>query len=157
MNTRENSYDLYKKVEIETASNEKLVLLLLEGAIRFMTQAREALADGRLEDVHVRLVRSQDIITELNMALKMDAGEVSRNLTNIYDFIYYKLVEANLKKEDAPITEAIRILEPIRDAWQEAMTISNGAPAAPVGASASASSAPEAKTPQKPVSLDIRG
>ncbi len=115
-----NPYEKYREVQVLTASPERLVLLLYEGAIRFLEEARAAL-DGRdLAKAHERLTRTQDILTELITGLDFNY-EVSSNLYRLYDYFRRRLVEANVRKDPGAVQEVLRFLKELRDTWREAV------------------------------------
>ena len=109
----------YRRVEIETASPAKLVVMLYNGAIRDSEEARAALAEKDGARAHRHLLRAQDIVTELRSALDMGAGEISQNLDRVYDYLYRLLVRANVQKDTAPVEECIAHLRGLRDAWED--------------------------------------
>lgn len=115
-----NPYEKYREVQILTASPERLVLLLYEGAIRFLEEARAALDGGDLAKAHERLTRTQDILTELITGLDF-SYEVSSNLYRLYDFFRRRLVEANVRKDPGAVQEVLRFLKELRDTWREAV------------------------------------
>lgn len=112
-------YDRYKKVKIETASQGKLILLLYEGAIRFLNHAKLSLEDKRYDVVNNNLIKAQDILTELMLSLNMGVGEIAKNLYSLYDFMYRKLIEANIKKDSGLITEIRDMLQELKGAWEQ--------------------------------------
>ncbi|NPV29189.1 MAG: flagellar export chaperone FliS [Firmicutes bacterium] len=115
-----NPYEKYREVQVLTASPERLVLLLYEGAIRFLEEARAALDGGDLAKAHERLTRTQDILTELITGLDFNY-EVSSNLYRLYDYFRRRLVEANVRKDPGAVQEVLRFLKELRDTWREAV------------------------------------
>lgn len=109
----------YRTAQVATADPARLVLMLYDGAIRFATQGREAVEQGDFEAANRHLGRAQDIVTELAASLDFDAGEISVNLEQLYEFINRRLVEANVKKDTAPLGEALNLLQELRDAWAQ--------------------------------------
>ena len=121
MHARE--YQSYKQTEIETASPGKLLLLLYDGAIKRLTRARELMQDENAsrEDIHGQLIKTQEILVELMLALDWNVGgELPARLHSLYDFMYRRLVEANLKHDTAMLDEVIELLNTLRDGWAEA-------------------------------------
>lgn len=113
----------YLKSAIETASPERLVLALYEGAIAATTRASEALVDGEdLEGAHRELVRAQSIVLELRMALDLDRGGViAANLASLYAFCLERLIRANVEKDAEPLDAVLRVLRELRDVWDQAV------------------------------------
>jgi flagellar protein FliS len=119
-----NAWQSYRQVATQTASPGQLVLMLYEGAIRFLEKARLGFAcEDPLEfnqTIHNNLVRAQAIISELNLALDMERGaDFSANLRRLYDYLDRRLHEANQLKQESGILEVIRRLTILRDAWSE--------------------------------------
>ena len=111
--------DQYKKIQIRTASQEQLILLLYDGAIRFLQQALVALDKRIFDETNNNIIKAQNIITELMLALKLDAGEIARNLYSIYMFMNRRLVEGNIQKSPIPLKEVLKLLNDLRDIWNE--------------------------------------
>lgn len=119
MGTRE--YQSYKQTEIETASPGKLLLLLYDGAIKRLRRAQEAFEREALEEVHQDLVKVQQILIELMLALDWKVGgDLAPRLHALYDFMYRRLVDANVKRSNEPIAEVLQLLSTLREGWAEA-------------------------------------
>lgn len=114
----------YKQVAVETASPEKLLIMLYSAAVKFLRQAEKALKDHDFEEAHNKLSRVQDIITELNLTLDMErGGEIAANLRELYFFYYQLVVQANLKKDADLLEPVIQFFESFRDVWIETVKI----------------------------------
>jgi flagellar protein FliS len=113
----------YLKSAIETASPERLVLALYDGAVTATTRAREALEGARdLEGAHRELVRAQSIVLELRMALDLERGGViAANLASLYAFCFERLIRANVEKDGAVLEPVLQVLRELRDAWEQAV------------------------------------
>ena len=109
----------YKKVDIETASQGKLIVMLFNGAIQRAEEAKRQLGKGRFDGVHNNLVRAQEIVAELRGALNMKAGSLARDLDRTYEYFQHLLIKANIRKDAAPIDECVQLMASIRDTWQE--------------------------------------
>lgn len=120
MSATATPYGAYTRVDVETASQGKLVVMLFNGAIKRAEEAKRQLEKGKNDLVHNNLIRSQDIIGELRGALNMNAGEVSRNLDRIYEYFQHLLITANIRKSPQPIEECVELMTNMRDTWQEA-------------------------------------
>ena len=114
-----HAYDAYRRVDIETASQGKLIVMLFSGAITRAEEAKKALESSDKAKVHEKLIRAQDIMAELRSALNMDAGELSDNLDRVYEYVHHLLVQANLRKEVLPIEQALKILVDMRNTWRD--------------------------------------
>lgn len=113
--------DHYLEQMVESASQEGLLLMLVEGAVNFIRRAIMSLEKGKLDDVNNYLVRTQNIYVELVVALDMDAGEFAENLALVYQYLYNLLIEANIEKNKEKMSQALRLAEEIRDLWAEAV------------------------------------
>lgn len=118
-----NPYQSYQQNQVQTLSQEKLVLMLYDGALRFCRQGQAAVEQRDYAAVSNNLGRAEDIISELMVTLNRDAGEVAENLYKLYEFMYRHLVQANVKKSAAMISEVIDLLQQLRDTWEEATRI----------------------------------
>lgn len=95
-----NPYDSYKKTEINTANQGKLIVMLYDGAIKFLNIALENMSIETYDIVNNNIVKAQDIITELLLSLNMkEGGEIAGNLFNLYMYFKKKLLEANVQKD----------------------------------------------------------
>ena len=113
-------YRAYKTVDVETASQGKLIVMLFNGAIQRAEEAKRQLARGKIEGIHNNLVRAQEIVAELRGALNMQAGgEIATNLDRVYEYCQHLLITANLRKDVTPIEECVEALTSMRDTWQE--------------------------------------
>jgi flagellar secretion chaperone FliS len=115
----------YRANSILTASPGQLVLMLFDGALNALAIARTACDDPngdprRFEIVHQQLTKAQKIIAELQGTLNLEAGgDFAKTMYQLYDYYDRRLVEANLKKQSAPIAEVERLLGEVRNAWNE--------------------------------------
>ncbi|MFW5856672.1 MAG: flagellar export chaperone FliS [Planctomycetota bacterium] len=151
----QNGHTEYMKTQILTASKERLVLMLFDGALRFCEQGKKGWAEDDLERAHTGMVRAQDILLELLYALdKEQGGKIADNLAQLYTFCYRHLVEANMEKSNEKVDEVIGVLHNLREAWSEAMDKA-GAPekadAAPAPQAEASTGAPLARIPLKKV------
>jgi len=117
-----NPWQSYRQVATRTASPGQLVLMLDEGAIRFLERAE---AGFRLEDpvefnttINDNILRAQDIVRELDFSLNVEAGgELAAQLRRLYDYFDRTLLQANLSKNPAGIIEVNKRITVLRDAW----------------------------------------
>ncbi len=115
-----NAAEAYKRQQILTATPEALTLMLYNGALRFMTEGREALEKKDFEEANTALQKAQNIITEFRVTLNMEY-DIAHQLMPLYNYVYDRLVEANLKSDVEKIDEAKHIISELRDAWAKAM------------------------------------
>lgn len=109
--------------QVLTAPKEQLLLMLIDGAVRFTEQAKARLAEDDFEGFGNALVRSQRIMIELICSLKKEliGEELYNSLVGLYHFVYTRLVDANLKRDEALIDEALKIQHMLRNLWHEAV------------------------------------
>ena len=114
----------YQEVAVKTASPGNLVLMLFDGALRFLSTAligfQHEEIGKRNEEIHNNLLKTQRILRKLQCSLDMKAGgEFSQRMHALYDFMIEELRKANMTKEPAPIQTVERLLGEIRDAWAQ--------------------------------------
>jgi flagellar protein FliS len=119
MSTSASNLNAYTKVDVETASQGKLIVMLFNGAIKRTEEAKRQLEQGKMESVHNNLIRAQDILGELRGALNMKAGDISENLDRIYEYCQHLLVTANVKKDPTPLEECVEMMTSLRNTWKE--------------------------------------
>lgn len=112
--------NVYRNNQVLTAPKKKLVIMLYDGAIKNLKLAEIATEDKNLEDINRYLIKAQDIIMELMNTLNFEAGgDIAKNLYQLYDYMYFKLVRANIDKDVENIIEVKRYMEELRDAWAQ--------------------------------------
>ena len=112
----------YQKIKIETASPEALILMLYDGALRFMAQAEAAFEENNIEKINNFLLRVQAIFTELQCSLDREkGGDIATNLERLYIFFNSRLVEANMKKDVNYLLAIKPMVQNLRDSWEVAM------------------------------------
>jgi len=115
-----NGYQAYQKNKYETASPHRLITMLYEGAIRFMSRAATSLDATDIANGNAAITRAQDILYELIACLNFDEGkDIAHNLNNLYRYVIDLTVQANIKKESAPLREAINIITEIKASWEQ--------------------------------------
>ena len=109
----------YKENTVTTQSKGRLIVLLYEGAIKFMNLAIKELEAKNYEAKGQYINKAQDIINELNAVLDMDAGgEIASNLRKLYCFMNNRLSEANSKRDPKMIREVIELMEELNQSWK---------------------------------------
>ena len=115
-----NPYNQYKQTQITTANQGKLIVMLYDGAIKFLNIALDNLDLRTYDIVNNNIIKAQDIITELLVSLNMEeGGEISQNLFNLYMYFKRQLLEANIKKDGEILKQTIKMLKELRDAWDQ--------------------------------------
>ena len=112
----------YHSVSLESASNEQLVVMLYEAAVRHQQIALEALEDGDFEDGRHHLRRCRDIFGELLVALDYDtAPELASNLARLYRWLITELGHAGFDRNAATIKGTLRVTRNLLGGWSEAL------------------------------------
>jgi flagellar protein FliS len=113
-----NPYESYKRMQVETASPGRLLLLLYEGALKNLRLAKAGIEQKNISQAHNSLIKAQNIVLQLNEDLNMEAGgEIAQNLRNLYLFIYQRMIDANVQKNAAMVQEAIDLLSKLKEGW----------------------------------------
>jgi flagellar secretion chaperone FliS len=108
----------YLRTKVLTATPEQLQLMLYDGAIRFGDQAKAALQAKNYEQSYTLITKVQKIVLELTSTLKHDqAPDLCGKLASIYNFVYRKLIDANISHESGPLEEALDLLRYQRETW----------------------------------------
>ena len=109
----------YKKAAVSTVDQRKLIVMLYDGAIKFLTLATDKMQRGETYEAHRNLIRGKSIIAELLASLNMDAGgEIARNLQRLYTYMFNELIEANLANDPPRVTGVVDLLKELRTGWQ---------------------------------------
>lgn len=114
-----NAYNVYKNNSVNYASKDQLLLMLVDGAVKFAKISRQAIIDKDIKKAHTNLMKTQEIFIELMVSLDMEKAEWTNDLMQIYVFIKDKLVEANMKKDIKIMDEILPLIEEVRDLWYE--------------------------------------
>lgn len=117
-----NPYQSYQQNAVKTASPGELSLMLYNGCLKFMTLAKKAIQEGNIEEKNTNLLKAQNIIREFMVTLNMDV-KVSQDLMVMYDYLYRRLVDANIKNDLAIIEEVEGYVKELRDTWKEAIQV----------------------------------
>lgn len=113
-------YKAYQNNKYQTASPHRLILMLYNGAIQFAGNAIQAIQQNNITDTNKYIQKTQDIVYELLSSLNVkQGGELARNLQNLYFYVIDRLIEANMKKEEEPLHEVIKIISEIKSSWEE--------------------------------------
>ena len=115
------AYQQYQRTQAETASPGELVLMMYNGAIKFLGSARQSLDMHDLEATNRQLLRAQEIILELMISVDVNVGPVARNLFDLYEFMHRHLVQANIRKDGQMMAEVEQLLRELVPAWEQAV------------------------------------
>lgn len=114
-----NGLHAYRKTEVQSRTPLELVVMLYDGAIRFVGAAADAIGRGDIRGRAEATSRALAIISELQSTLDVErGGEMAASLDDMYRYLTQRLVQATVKNQVAPLDEARRLLETLRDGWQ---------------------------------------
>ncbi|MBO9666600.1 MAG: flagellar export chaperone FliS [Bdellovibrio sp.] len=117
-----NAYQKYKTTSVQSASREKILLMLYEGAIKFTKLAIKAIEEKKIADRGMNIGRAFDIIMELNNTLDHKVGgEIASQLEQLYMFMMEQYTQANIKGDAAPLHANLKLLNTLYDGWVQAV------------------------------------
>ena len=117
-----NAINAYQRNAIMTATPAELTLMLYEGAIKFCNIGIIAVEKKEYEKANENFKKAQNIITELRVTLDRKY-KVWEDFERVYDYIYRRLVEGNMKKDTEIIEDALKYIREMRDTWKEVMRL----------------------------------
>ena len=118
MSTYGNYQNAYKKAAVNTLDQNKLIIMLYDGAIKNASFAVEHIKSGEIEKVHNCLIKTKNIVTELMATLNLEqGGDIAKNLQSLYSYMFSQLIEANMEKKFEPVLVVIDLLKELRAAW----------------------------------------
>jgi len=112
----------YKEIQIKTANQIRLIVMLYDGAVRHLNLALDSFSEGhrRYDAINNHIIAAQDILSELTASLDFEkGGTVAKNLFSLYTFMNRQLLDANFKKDPAPVRDVKKLLGDLREAWVE--------------------------------------
>ncbi|TKJ40267.1 flagellar export chaperone FliS [candidate division LCP-89 bacterium B3_LCP] len=115
-----NPYEAYNQVQIETADQKKLILMVYDAATRFCREACTAISSGNVQYKGIAIQKAYDAIAELRKSLDMERGkDVAEALNKLYAFLGHQLTLANLNNDTEVLNSVITVLTDMRDTWVE--------------------------------------
>lgn len=114
--------DRYLRDSISTASPAKLLIMLYDRLILDLAKGEEALRSGEREEAHERLTHAQEIVLELRTSLDVEAWSGAPGLAGLYGWMLTELIGANVSRDADRVAACRALVEPLRDAWNEAAT-----------------------------------
>ena len=115
-----SGYNAYQQNKIATASPADLTLMLYEGAIKFCNIAIVGIEQKDIQKAHDNIKKVEAIIVEFRSTLDFKY-EVAKDFDNVYEYLYDRLIEANIKKDKEILEEVLGHLLGMRDTWKEVM------------------------------------
>jgi flagellar protein FliS len=114
-----NGFHAYQETAVTTQNRGRLIVMLYDGAIKFLRQAIQDLEQNDFAAKGNHIIRAQDILYELNTVLDVEkGGQVAQNLRALYNFMQRHLSEANLRKDPQMLKEVIGMLEELNQSWR---------------------------------------
>lgn len=121
-----SALNVYKKNQVQTISQEKLVLMLYDGAVKFTSNAIYALDEENLETGNKCFLRAQDILLELMSGVNWETGQVAESFYSLYEYMHHCLMQANIKKDKGMAENVLNMLKELRDAWAQMLSQGSG-------------------------------
>ena len=118
MNMNLQGYQAYKKTQIQTADQGRLILMCYDGAIGFLRQAQKAHDDKDFSAMNELLNKAQNVLWELTNGLNYEAGEVAYHLDSLYNYMIRRIIDAAYNNTIEPTHEVIDYLLELRETWQ---------------------------------------
>ncbi len=114
-----NAHATYQTVQVTTTDRGRLLLMMYEGALKFLKQSKAGLEGSDIPKFCRFLSKSQAIIAELMNTLDFEkGGNIARDLDRLYDFMLFYLTEANLYRDPSRIQKVIDLLDVIYQAYK---------------------------------------
>ncbi|MED1952370.1 flagellar export chaperone FliS [Brevibacillus centrosporus] len=117
-----NAAQTYQSNQVTTASPSELTLMLYNGAIKFIKQAKLSLAERDYLKTHESCIKVQNILYELMSSLRREYP-ISGEFNKMYDYMLRRIVEANMRKSIEILDEVEDLFVQFRDTWKEAMVL----------------------------------
>lgn len=121
-----NPYAAYQNNAVTTANSQELTLMLYDGALKFMRLAKLAIEQGNSDLKNTNIQKTQAIFQELRLTLNKKIA-VSANLDSLYEYMWRRLVDANVKNDTTILDEVLDFTTELRDTWKEAMKLAKQA------------------------------
>ncbi|MBE3587706.1 MAG: flagellar export chaperone FliS [Thermoanaerobacteraceae bacterium] len=120
MQAAPNPYRQYQQNAVLTADPGRLTLMLYRGAVKFIRRSMDCITAKDIPGAHRLNLRAQDILLHLLGTVDQNM-EIGKNLAALYDYMYRRLVEANIKKDPAVLQEVAGLLEDLAGTWEDAL------------------------------------
>jgi len=121
-----NPYAAYQNNAVTTANPQELTLMLYDGALKFMRLAKLAIEQGNVDLKNTNIQKTQAIFQEMRLTLNKDVA-ISANLDSLYEYMWRRLVDANVKNDTTILDEVLDFTIELRDTWKEAMKLAKQA------------------------------
>ncbi|KDN59584.1 MULTISPECIES: flagellar export chaperone FliS [Exiguobacterium] len=121
-----NPYAAYQNNAVTTANPQELTLMLYDGALKFMRLAKLAIEQGNPDLKNKNIQKTQAIFQEMRLTLNKDVA-ISANLDSLYEYMWRRLVDANIQNDTTILDEVLDFTTELRDTWKEAMKLAKQA------------------------------
>lgn len=118
-----NAASAYQSNKINTATPAELTLMLYDGAVKFCNIALLGIEEKDLSKANNNIIKAEKIILYLQSTLEFKY-EVAKDFDNVYSYLYSRLIQANIRKDEEILKEVLVHLRDMRDTWKEVMKIS---------------------------------
>ncbi len=117
-----NPYQTYQQNSVMTASPQELTLMLYNGCLKFVKISKKAMIEEKLVEKNKNIIKAQAIISELQSTLNQEV-EISASMAQLYEYMYTRLFEANMKNDLEILEEVEGYVIELRDTWKQAMEL----------------------------------
>ncbi len=112
----------YQSNKVNTATPAELTLMLYEGMIKFCNIAILGIEDRDMNKANINIIKVEKIITHLRATLDFKYP-VAKDFDNVYDYLYSRLITANIRKDSGILEEVLEHIRGMRDTWKEVMKL----------------------------------
>lgn len=118
MNMNSLGYQAYKKTQVQTADQGRLVLMCYDGTINFLRRAQKAHAEKNIVSRNEFLTKAQNVLWELINGLNFQAGEIAYNLESLYNYMIRRILDSQFTDSVEPVNEVITHLQELEESWK---------------------------------------
>jgi flagellar protein FliS len=114
-----DSREIYLETQVQTATPQKLRLMLIEGALRFARQTLDQWQAAQSDQALESLIRCREIVSELIAGIRPDASPLASQVNGLYVYLFSALIEAQQTRDEHQLAAVIRVLEEERETWRQ--------------------------------------
>lgn len=118
----QNAAQTYQSNQVTTATPADLTLMLYNGALKFVKQAKSAIEEKNVTKAHEASLKVQNILYELMSTLNSEYP-ISKEFAKLYEYMLQRTIEANIRKDLHVLNEVEDMFIQFRDTWKEAMQL----------------------------------